>query len=86
MSNNQQLSIKSNSDLLKGRFANAVSVSTNDNEVVIDFAFLFSTSEKHPSGEMVARIIATPKFAAQLAKTITESSAKLKQKNNDHKK
>jgi len=68
----KKITINVRQDLMKGVYANAVRLSVNDNEVLLDLAFI-AKDKNEPYGELVSRVIISPKFARRLADSISNT-------------
>lgn len=67
----QQIQIKAEDHILRGRYANALQISHTKDEVVFDFLTLFP-----PQGHLVSRVVTTPAHAKQILAALTENIAK----------
>ena len=76
----EEVSINSSPDISRGHYANAIKLATTDSETIIDFAFVFPTSETQKQGEHVARIIVGNDFALKIAEQITKTVEEHKEK------
>jgi hypothetical protein len=63
----QQIGVNANADDLKGRFSNAAQVSHQDDHFILDF-FVAAL----PAGQLVSRVIVTPRHMKALEKAISE--------------
>lgn len=75
MAEAQQVQIKAEDNILKGRYANALQVSHTKDEVVFDFLSIFP-----PQGHLVSRIITSPSHAKQIIAALTDNVKKYEAK------
>lgn len=67
----QQLQIKAEDNILKGKYANALQISHTKDEVVFDFLSIFP-----PSAQLVSRVITSPAHAKQILAALTDNLKK----------
>lgn len=67
----QQIGMNASVDDLKGRFSNAAQVSHQDDHFILDF-FVAAL----PAGQLVSRVIVTPRHMKSLEKAISEQLKK----------
>ncbi len=71
----QEIPIKANDEDLKGRYANALSISHNESEFYLDFMLLLP-----PAGQVVSRIITNPGHMKRILAAL-EENLKIYEKN-----
>ena len=72
--------INATNEVLKGHYSNAVKVTINNSEVVIDFAYIYKTEDENNQGELVSRIIMPAPFSEKLVEAISNTIATHKAK------
>ena len=75
---NQEIQIKAQDDQLKGNYSNAVQVTHNKEEFVLDFMNIFPWQKL---GLLISRIILSPSHAKRLAGALQENVKKYEEQN-----
>lgn len=68
----QDIKIHASQDVSKGVYANSIRVSVNDNEAILDLAFIEKEGNRM-RGELVSKVVTTPAFAKRLAESILKT-------------
>lgn len=63
----KEITIETNTRALLGSYSNAVKIMVGNNDVLIDFAFVYPNGEQSEEGVMHSRIITTRQMAKKLA-------------------
>ncbi|OHA48998.1 MAG: hypothetical protein A2991_03480 [Candidatus Terrybacteria bacterium RIFCSPLOWO2_01_FULL_58_14] len=71
----EQLQVKANDEDLKGRYANAMQVSHDKDEFLLDFLLL-----KPPLGQLVGRIIVSPAHIKRILRALAENIKRYEEK------
>lgn len=66
------IKITTSLEMLRGVYANTIKVSVNDNETIIDFAFV-NSDETGTQGQLVSRVIIPQGFTKTLADSISKT-------------
>jgi hypothetical protein len=66
--NQPQMEIKASDEILKGKYANAMQISHNENEFFLDFMLIHP-----PVGQLIDRIIISPGHAKRISKALEEN-------------
>jgi hypothetical protein len=65
-----EIKIDAQNELAQGRYANIVSVTSQEREIVIDFMAVVKAGDKDPQGQLVSRIFLNRFTARELSELI----------------
>lgn len=77
----QDIDVNAPPEILKGSYANGIRTSFNGQEVILDFVFIAPISDNTVHGELVSRVVVTPKFAKKVIDSISAKIDKLDKAN-----
>ncbi len=74
----KQIQMNAQEEMLHGKYANAVNVSSTGREVIVDFAFVYPAGNENRAS-VVSRVILSPEMANNLAATISKTMMQAQQ-------
>ncbi|HYF04916.1 MAG TPA: DUF3467 domain-containing protein [Patescibacteria group bacterium] len=72
----QEIQVKATDEILKGQYANMVQVGHTHEEFIIDFMNIVP-----PAGQMISRIIVSPKHAKRIWQALADNLQKYEEQN-----